>query len=216
MVRMLLLICLWMHIVSLAVADNTSEKDQLFALIEKRLSLMPAVGLYKARHHKAIEDIPQETRVLTLTVSKAVAAGLDPALVREFFVAQITIAKVIQYRYRAILLLNPLPDQHADLSLIRQQLTQLSDAIVDQMAVVLKKGAITDSDWATFNQSVQVPYLEEPGKRQLFKSLKKVRLKKISNHQLSRTGVYVSPRMAYLLTDSTQLSYTFVKHLQSS
>jgi chorismate mutase len=77
------------------------DASLIYQLIDERLSYMEEVALYKARNHQPIEDREREAVVLAKAVEKAEKLGLDPASVSDFYVAQISAAKAIQYRHRA-------------------------------------------------------------------------------------------------------------------
>lgn len=76
----------------------------LFKTINDRLSYMEDVALFKAVNHLPIEDSVREKKVIANAKTSAASKGLDPDSVEAFFEAQISVAKAIQYRYRADLL----------------------------------------------------------------------------------------------------------------
>jgi len=59
---------------------------------------MKSVGLYKAIHQVPIEDIPREKIVIEKAMDAADKQGVTATSVKDFFRAQISVAKVIQYR----------------------------------------------------------------------------------------------------------------------
>lgn len=83
------------------------ESNNVELLINQRLSYMKDIAGYKARNYLAIEDLPQEEKVLSSTVSEADKLGLDGESVKPFIQAQMDAAKTIQYRNRADGLLLP-------------------------------------------------------------------------------------------------------------
>ena len=91
------------------LSSDPAEPDAslVYQLIDERLSYMEEVALYKARNHQPVEDREREAVVLAKSVEKAEKLGLDPASVSDFYAAQISAAKAIQYRRRAALLFEP-------------------------------------------------------------------------------------------------------------
>jgi len=69
---------------------------ELFSLIRERLELMPRVAQAKWNRKLPITDTQREATLLDRLQAKAIEHHLPPDLVREFFRAQITAAKLIQ------------------------------------------------------------------------------------------------------------------------
>jgi cyclohexadienyl dehydratase len=70
--------------------------DEVIALVDRRLALMPAVAAAKFPQQKPIADPVRERAVIDDASANAAAIQLDPAPVRDFFAAQITIARAVQ------------------------------------------------------------------------------------------------------------------------
>ena len=151
-------------------ADTTAE---LFAAINARLSYMQDVATYKALHELPVEDLPREAVVLQESKLAAAAAGLQADSVEAFFLAQINIAKIIQYRHRAALLAGLEIQETPDLELvIRPALDALGVAITQLLAQrIAEAGQLTEENWDQFNDTVTAAYLETADKRRLFQSL---------------------------------------------
>ncbi|WP_437615428.1 gamma subclass chorismate mutase AroQ [Erwinia sp. V71] len=120
---------------------HASEKTQLFEDINQRLSWMKDVAGYKATHHQPVEDLQQEARVSALTLSQAGKIGLHPQSVKPFIIAQMNVAKAIQYRYRADWLTQPeekwtpLP-----LTVVREKISQTGLHTLQHLAQMLQNG----------------------------------------------------------------------------
>ncbi|WAH61795.1 gamma subclass chorismate mutase AroQ (plasmid) [Pseudomonas silvicola] len=76
-------------------------------LINQRLSYMRRMWPTEVANHLAIEDLPQEEKVLASAVQQAEKLGLAGESVKPFVQAQMDAAKAIQYRYRADWLSTP-------------------------------------------------------------------------------------------------------------
>ncbi len=150
--------------------------SQLYASIEERLGYMQEVALHKALNGLPIEDLQQEERVLAGAVAAASAAGLDPDAAADFFRAQISAAKAIQYRYRADLLALPPQPRPRDLTTeIRPALLALGDRIISQLANCAKqRGSHGKATFEQLSAAVAVRYLSEADKRLLHAALAKL------------------------------------------
>jgi chorismate mutase len=158
-----------------AVAEVTSS--ELFTAINERLGYMGDVALFKAHNHLAIEDIEREKIVIDKAKKSAHEKGLDPDSVEEFFKAQISVAKAIQFRYRADLLSQPSFQEPKDLKReIRPQLLSLGDQIIQQMAIYIEALAFKPTGFADFDAAINVEYVTASDKQLLFKALQKVKL----------------------------------------
>ncbi|WP_310619531.1 chorismate mutase [Flexibacterium corallicola] len=158
-----------------------ASEPATFQLINERLSYMRDVALYKAQNHLPVENVAREAIVLEKAQEQAQKLGLDPQTTLNFFKAQISAAKAIQYRYRTHWLSSPdtLQKQPRDLdSTVRPALITLGNQILNQIAVHLReKGPYTEKDRSHFMMSVNVPNLSQANKNGLFESLMEVRLK---------------------------------------
>lgn len=157
-------------------ANAENDASMLFNTINERLSYMEDVALFKAVNHLPIEDSPREKRVIASAQISAATQGLDSALIKDFFKAQIDVAKAIQYRYRADLLSQPRLDTPKDLSLeIRPHLIRLGDSLIVQLSNYIKKhGQIQANEFETFNSSIEHRYISDADKVRLFNALMQV------------------------------------------
>lgn len=174
MLKKSLLVC--MSIASLSSFAATPTSLSLFQTVNERLSYMEDVALYKAQHHKAIEDLPREEVVISKAGESAKTYQLDKASVENFTKAQISVAKAIQYRYRADLLSTPTDSKPRDLkTVIRPALIQLNNQLNESLSSYLSSGhKIAQSDWPEFKDALDNRYISESDKRMLFKALAKV------------------------------------------
>ncbi|MBQ4848234.1 chorismate mutase [Pseudoalteromonas sp. MMG013] len=180
---MLKFIVLLMVVMSLP-AWSISCTTETFNTINKRLSYMQDIALYKANNHLAIEDIARENIVITASSNSAAKIGLDKESVKAFFIAQISAAKAVQYRYRADLLSNKTSHKPRDLNtIIRPQLIELGSKINTQIAYCLKHGQPFTADQETgFINALTVDYLSNSDKKKLFNALINIRLQPIKSH----------------------------------
>lgn len=151
---------------------------ELFKAINERLGYMEDVALFKAQNHLAIEDIEREQIVIDKAKKSAADKGLDPDSVEAFFKAQISVAKAIQFRYRADLLSQPSSREPKDLKReIRPQLISLGNQIIRQMTMYLEAhGAFKPVGFADFDAALTVAYVTVSDKQFLFKALQTVKL----------------------------------------
>jgi cyclohexadienyl dehydratase len=107
----------------------------VFALMDVRLAMMPAVAAYKRDHQLPIEDLQQEARVLEKIATLATQNALDPAALQALFRVQINMAKQVQ---RGVLQGQPTIPTWAHGRNLRQELrptlAQLSKRIVQELA----------------------------------------------------------------------------------
>ena len=150
----------------------------LFQAIGERLSYMQDVALYKAAHFLPVEDLERETVVLARALENAASAGLDAPSVESFFEAQIAVAKAIQYRYRAELVLMAEVEAPQELvQTLRPRLLELGNRIVEHMAADLNEyGPFQEAQFPAFAKAVAVPYVSDRDTRILFDALQQVRL----------------------------------------
>jgi chorismate mutase len=179
----LLLIIQLTHINYVNASQSQQVKKQqsastLFLLINKRLSYMEDVALYKAQKQLPIENIKREQQVLAKAMASAATQDLDPKLIEVFFRAQIDSAKAIQYRYRAELLTEAIEKLPPDLSKeIRPQLLRLGDEIIGQIATHIREhGQLERSLMPMFYTLLHQKYLSDRDKQQLFKGLSQIKL----------------------------------------
>lgn len=162
---------------SATVIATPTQNADVAALINQRLSHMKDVAGYKAQHYLAIEDLPQEAKVLANSVAEAEKLGLDGESVKPFIQAQMDAAKAIQYRYRADWLSAPEKDwQPAPLEQVRVKISALNSAILTGINQTLSQdGQFTDR--AAFMKTLEQVNLKDNDKQRLWQSLKQIRLK---------------------------------------
>ncbi|MBT3880643.1 MAG: chorismate mutase [Candidatus Scalindua sp.] len=150
---------------------------ELFRTINERLSYMEDVALFKVKNHLPIEDIQRENDVIDKAKVFASEQGFDSGIVKDFFRAQISVAKAIQYRYRADLLSQPSFRQPRDLQKeVRPALIRLGNQIIEQMAAYCKNhGEFQKTQFTEFNEAIIVKYVTETDKQLLFRALLKVK-----------------------------------------
>ncbi len=76
--------------------DSAANVATVFALIEQRLALMPAVASWKYEKSLPVVDADREKVVLDATVARAEKLGIEPGSARTLFALQIEIARRIQ------------------------------------------------------------------------------------------------------------------------
>ncbi len=167
-----ILIIILLGTISLNIHANNSAHN-LFETLNQRLSYMPDVALYKAIHHKPIEDLERENLVINKTQKAAVTHGLAKEYVTDFFLAQIAVAKAIQYRYRADLLAQPSTKKPRDLQTeVRPALITLGNKIIQQLAQYIKENdTFKESQRFEFNRIMTNKYITDKDKALLFNTL---------------------------------------------
>ena len=138
---------------TLALAESPTDPraDAVFEGIAERLSLMKSVAAWKRANGVAVEDRAREAVVLDNAVGAAAAAGLDPAMARPFFAAQIAAAKDIQRCWigRWDAEQAPPPEGAPDLKTeIRPALLALGRALLESTAAALAEGIAFDETHA--------------------------------------------------------------------
>ncbi|EMK6709863.1 gamma subclass chorismate mutase AroQ [Vibrio cholerae] len=159
-----------------SIASVTSQ--DLFTAINLRLSYMEDVALYKAYNNEPIEDTKREAIDINNASISAEKEGLNKESVVDFFSAQISAAKAIQYRYRADLLTTSTDKKPKDLeTVIRPELIKLGKDINTKIAQYLREGgSFTKDELEVFKATLKSRYLKESDKELLFDSLTKIRL----------------------------------------
>ncbi|WP_392420841.1 chorismate mutase [Edwardsiella piscicida] len=181
-----LLILAWLFSSTASLA-RPIPSEEIASLINQRLSYMKDVAGYKADHHLAIEDMPQEAKVLAHSMTEAETLGLDSESVKPFIQAQMDAAKAIQYRYRADWLSMPEKDWRPEsLEQVRTKISILNTNILTDIRTKLTAGApLTDK--AAFMKRLNQTNLRHSDKERLWRSLKQITLKKYSapvNHAM--------------------------------
>ena len=151
---------------------------EVFKTINERLSYMEDVATYKANNHIAIEDIQREKIVVEKAKEFGSGLGFEPEIIEDFFYAQISVAKAIQYRYRAELLSHPSNQKPRDLQkVIRPALIRLGNRIMELIAAYCKKyGKFNQAQFTEFKEAITVKYVKEADKELLFRVLLKIKL----------------------------------------
>lgn len=130
------------------VSDRQKRLTELVSLIRQRLEVMPGVAQAKWNRKLQITDAKREAALLDDIQAKGVAAGLPADLVREFFQAQITAAKLVQEQRFADWQARQLPPfpQAPDLE---QEVRPQIDELNRKLLAALGKCRIeqTDRDW---------------------------------------------------------------------
>ena len=156
-----------------AINAHNSDIEELFLLINERLSYMEHVALYKERTDSPIEDLEREAVVLMDAVETANELGLFGPSIESFFKAQISVAKAIQYRYRADWQSEspsfvPLNLQET----IRPKLSQIGKSIIDKIATLYSNGEqINEEHRDLFYNSIDIENVNQQDKTRLFDSL---------------------------------------------
>jgi chorismate mutase len=165
-------------ILSSAVQSAEPElSDSLFQTIDERLGYMEDVALFKAQNRIPVEDIAREKVVLFDAKELASSHRLNPDSMEHFFIAQISAAKAIQYRYSAELLALEMPTRSIDLqSEIRPALDRLGGEIVSLFSALLESRAtIVEKDREQFMNTLQSRLLDDSEREALFDAMLEVR-----------------------------------------
>lgn len=154
------------------------QYNDVASLINIRLSYMKDVAGFKAEKHLAVEDLSQESTVLSGSVAQAERLGLDGNSVRDFIQTQMDAAKAIQYRYRADWLSRPETNwQPMALEQVRQIISASNTQILTAVSVRLKESE-PFTNKAAFMKALNQKHLEDSDKERLWTSLVKITLKK--------------------------------------
>ena len=170
------LVCFLLIMLSLQVRAEVTSTE-LFSIINERLSYMKDVALFKAQNHRPIEDIDREKIVIDNAKMSALKKGLDPVHVEDFYKAQISVAKAIQYRHRADLLSQSSFQKPKDLQKeVRPALLRLGDQIVHKMMVYIGiYGSFKSTEFSEFDAAITVKYVTASDKQLLFNALQKIK-----------------------------------------
>ena len=155
------------------IRAQTSDIETLFVLINERLTYMEHVALYKERAKSPIEDMQREAVVIKEAVRTANELGLFGPSVESFFRIQISVAKAIQYRYRADWLSTPPTFVPLDLKqVIRPKLSELGESIVKELATLyLDDGRVSEEHRSLFHDTISTDNVSLQDKTRLFDSL---------------------------------------------
>lgn len=138
---------------------------------------MQDVAAYKVQNQIPVEDAEREKIVLSNAKKLAATHGLDPESMERFFIAQISAAKAIQYRYSAQLLTREIPTRPIDLeSEIRPELDRLGNDIVMLFATLLEsRSAMGKETRERFMSTLQARFLADTEREALFDAMLEVR-----------------------------------------
>jgi cyclohexadienyl dehydratase len=140
-----------------ATADVRPDVSALYALMQERLSLMPAVAAHKWRSGEPIEDLDRERVVLAAAIADGLHFGITRASSTRLFEAQIAAAKAVQgHAFEAWQGGAPLPPADDLVAVLRPRLSALGERIL------AGAGALPDRsvhDRALFEQLMAVPGL---------------------------------------------------------
>jgi chorismate mutase len=75
---------------------NSEEVDRLLALMQERLRIAEGVARNKWSSGAPIEDPARESEIVEQVGGEAPRYGIDPAIARDFFRAQIEASKIVQ------------------------------------------------------------------------------------------------------------------------
>jgi chorismate mutase-like protein len=148
------------------IPANQQHLTELLSLISDRLDLMPGVAQAKWNRKLAITDAKRETILLDGLQAKGTQRGLPADVVREFFLAQITAAKVIQEQHFADWTARQQPPfpQPPDLEReIRPKIDKLNEQMLDALTQIwqerssLTKGDIDRASSTVFERSRETP-----------------------------------------------------------
>ncbi|SDB82695.1 gamma subclass chorismate mutase AroQ [Acinetobacter boissieri] len=156
----------------------------VFERINQRLALMPDVAANKYLNHQPVEVLEQEQKVLEKTLNIADAEGLDPNSVKPFIVAQMNVAKAIQYRYIADWLSEPNVQLQPDtLNNVRDHISSLTVEMMKEIAISLKMHTHHTFDEKSFMHQVQFKHFTLSDQHYLLSTLQKIELKKATPTQ---------------------------------
>ena len=156
---------------------GAESESSLFQAIDERLGYMEDVAVYKAQNQIPVEDVGREKIVLSNAKELAAIHGLDPDSMERFFIAQVSVAKAIQYRYTAELLTREIPTRPIDLqSDIRPELDRLGSDIVMLFSMTLQsRSAMGEESRERFMSTLQSRFLADAERGALFDAMLEVR-----------------------------------------
>jgi chorismate mutase-like protein len=133
--------CLAAAWLALAPACWGCDSADLFALVEARLGLMPAVAAWKYARGQPVEDLERERQVSDRAREDAIARGLAPGPVAGWVRVQVAMAKMLQRRsveaWRGGAPVPPERDLAGDL---RPRLLVLGSQQLDTLGCLLRTG----------------------------------------------------------------------------
>ncbi len=149
----------------------------VFQLIDKRLSYMEDVALYKHANAIPVEDKKRELTVIAKAKQQAESFNLSPPTVERFTKAQIEVAKNIQNRAQKRWRKQGAPGgEPEDLKKIRRALIKTGREINSAISRFLESGGTFDGLYPQFKRAVKTGWVTEEDKRELFDALCGVRV----------------------------------------
>lgn len=147
---------------------SLSPFASLFALLDLRLALMPAIADYKHRYALPIEDLKQEAVIIEQAAAVARARHGDPEAVQTLFRIQIALAKQVQH----FTLNKPekIPKWARGFSLasdLRPILSSLGERIIDTFAVLPRQPLNREAMIRLTREEIVTEGVSDDGKRQL-------------------------------------------------
>ncbi|MCY4330592.1 MAG: gamma subclass chorismate mutase AroQ [Endozoicomonadaceae bacterium] len=154
-----------------------SKASAIFRLINKRLSYMEDIALFKKQTGIPVEDLLREKIVIKKAMLKARDEQLDQDSIASFFQVQINAVKSIQYCYLADWLSHPVNQQPRDLyNTVRPALLELGNEIITEIGQYLKSGnSFSDGQLKNFIAIVDVKNLRNDDRYRLFEKLQEIR-----------------------------------------
>ncbi len=149
-----------------------SPLASLFALLDLRLALMPAIADYKHRYSLPIEDTKQEAAIIEQVGATVQVRYGDPKTIQELFRVQIELAKQVQQ----FTLDTPekIPKWARGFSLasdLRPILSGLGDRIIDAFATLTRAPLTRDAVMRLTEEEIVTEGVSEEGKRRLGEAL---------------------------------------------
>ncbi|MEB5476269.1 chorismate mutase [Acinetobacter pollinis] len=162
----------------ISVHAFSASNNNLFNLMNQRLSFMPDVAANKYLTHQPVEVLEQEQKVLERTLNIADQEGLDADSVKPFVIAQMNVAKAIQYRYIADWLSQPnIQLNPQSLDAVRVHISNLTVEMMKQIAVSLKTKDKSICNSRRFMHDVKFNHLTKSDQQYLFTTLQNIKLK---------------------------------------
>lgn len=161
-----------------SVHTFAQTSSPLFNLINQRLAFMPDVAANKYQTHQPVEVLDQEQKVLEKTLNIADIEGLNPKSVKPFIVAQMNVAKAVQYRYIADWLSEPNIQLHPEsLDHIRTHISDLTVQMMKEIASTLKRNPSYTFNQNDFMHEVKFKHLTPSDQKYLLSTLQQIKLK---------------------------------------
>lgn len=176
-------LCIYLSLAGPLLFGNSVDPAvvTLFQLVDQRLSHMKDVAAYKWRKQIAIEDLKREQVVTENASTYAVEQGLDRHSSRDFFLAQIEAAKVIQrswfveWEQDSSLLAGASKDLVTE---IRPELIRLGNQIIAQLQLILESGKQLPAQQQRnlFTALLDTDRLDLESRQNLFDALVRIKL----------------------------------------